>query len=86
MPAISNTTPPFDVAPLLAHELQHAVEIAEHEEVRDAAGVRRLYVTIGREGATDEFETDAARSTERTVREEIRAARVLASARRTSRD
>jgi hypothetical protein len=84
--AISNTTSPFDVAPLLAHELQHAVEIAEHEEVRDDAGLRRLYAAIGREAAADEFETDAARQVERTVRAESRTARILTSARRTNRD
>jgi hypothetical protein len=39
---ISATVPFFDVAPLLAHELQHAVEIAAEPAVIDDRGVRRL--------------------------------------------
>jgi hypothetical protein len=59
-------------APLLAHELQHAVEIAEHEEVRDEAAVRRLYRQIGYSTGEDAFETAAARQVEAHVREELR--------------
>jgi hypothetical protein len=84
--AINNNTAPFDVAPLLAHELQHAVEIAEHEDVRDDTGVRRLYAAIGHEAAADQFETDAARQTERAVRAELRVARIVAANGRTNRD
>jgi len=58
--------------PLLAHELQHAVEIAEHADVRDDAGVRRLYASIGHQHGIDQFETDAAVQIERTVRAELR--------------
>jgi hypothetical protein len=61
-----------DLVPLLAHELQHAVEIAERDEVRDEAGVRRLYRQIGRAGRDDSFETDAALAVELAVRLELR--------------
>jgi hypothetical protein len=61
-----------DLVPLLAHELQHAVEIAERDEVRDEAGVRRLYHQIGRAGRDDSFETDAALAVELAVRLELR--------------
>jgi hypothetical protein len=57
-----------DFAPLLGHELQHAVEIAERGEVRDEDAVRRLYREIGRPGPRDSFETDAALDVEWQVR------------------
>ncbi len=59
---------------LLAHELQHAVEIADRDEVRDDKAVRRLYMAIGRAGGADRFETDAALDVERQVRLECRQA------------
>jgi len=58
--------------PLLAHELQHAVEIAEHEEVRDDDGLRRLYREIGHSSGEDAYETEAAREVEALVRQELR--------------
>ena len=61
-----------DFAPLLGHELQHAVEIAERHEVRDEDAVRRLYREIGRSGPRDSFETDAALDVELQVRLECR--------------
>jgi hypothetical protein len=68
-----NAAVPFaDVAPLLAHELQHAVEIAEHAEVTDDDGLRRLYERIGRTSGGDRFETEAAREVEWIVRGELR--------------
>jgi hypothetical protein len=60
------------LGPLLAHELQHAVEIAEHEDVRDEPAVRRLYLRIGRSTGDDAFETDAAQEVEAVVRRELR--------------
>jgi hypothetical protein len=66
------TLPPFDVTPLLAHELQHAIEIADCPDARDDEGVRRLYQRIGHQHGTDKFETEAARDVERLVRQEIR--------------
>ena len=58
--------------PLLAHELQHAIEIAEREDVRDDAAVRRLYRAIGRADGDDRFETDVAVRVEAAVRRELR--------------
>jgi hypothetical protein len=60
-----------DVAPLLAHELQHAVEIAEREDVTDDGAVRRLYKRIGRASGGDRYETNAARDVEWIVRGEL---------------
>ncbi len=64
--------PGGDLGPLLAHELQHAVEIAEHEEVRDEPALRRLYQCIGRLHGADSYETDAAQEVEALVRQELR--------------
>ena len=64
--------PDGDVTALLAHELQHAVEIAERTDVRDDEGVRRLYRAIGQSSGRDAFETDAAREVEAAVRRELR--------------
>lgn len=66
------TVPPYDVTPLIAHELQHAVEIAEHAEVRDEGAVRRLFSSIGYQHGIDSYETQEAKDVERTVREELR--------------
>ena len=76
---INSATPPFELPALLGHELQHALEIAEHVEVRDDAGMRRLYAAIGREQGIDRFETDAAVRVERAVRFEVAGAGVAAS-------
>jgi len=55
----------------IAHELQHAVEIAEHSEVTDASGVVKLYrgIALGRcrEGLSEECETARALETEEAV-------------------
>jgi hypothetical protein len=61
-----------DQGALLAHELQHAVEIAEHEDVRDEAALRRLYARIGHEHHPDAYETDAAQEVELQARRELR--------------
>ena len=39
---LSAMTHPRDRAPLLAHELQHAVEIGRDRDVRDIAGLQKL--------------------------------------------
>lgn len=72
---ISVFNAPAEVAALLAHELQHAVEIAEEDEVRDEDGVRRLYQRIGRAGPSDSFETEAAIDVELSVRAELHSRR-----------
>ena len=69
---INSATSVLDRPALLAHELQHALEIAEHREVRDDGGVRRLYAAIGTQHGVDQFETDAAVRVERQVRAELR--------------
>jgi hypothetical protein len=71
--AINAHVLPGDRLPLLAHELQHAVELANAPDVRDDDGVRQLYRRIGRASGLDEFETAAAMNTERRVRREMAA-------------
>ena len=55
----------------VAHELQHAVEVAESPDVLDSASLAALYrrIAIGRcgQGLSDECETTRALTTERTV-------------------
>ena len=54
------------------HELQHAVEVATHTEVRDSASLALLYTQIGVRSATkDRYDTTAAQSTGRRVRAEL---------------
>jgi hypothetical protein len=66
-----------DLAALLAHELQHATEIARAPDVVDDAGVLRLYRIIGEErGAGNAFETAAAREVGARVRTELSQGRV----------
>jgi hypothetical protein len=59
----------------MAHELQHAVEIAEHPEVVDATGALRLYrqLAVGRcrDGLSEECETTRALATETQVLNEL---------------
>jgi hypothetical protein len=69
---ISSSIPFQERGPLLGHELQHAVEIAAREDVRDENALRRLYLQIGRTGSADSFETDAALDVECQVRLECR--------------
>ena len=69
---IGAMTPPYERGPLLAHELQHAVEIAREPDVRDDDGMRRLYLRIGEDrAARASFETAAARATGLRVRREL---------------
>jgi hypothetical protein len=64
-------TPIFDQIPLLAHELQHAVELARAPAVRDTAAMRQLYARIGiNPGQAHMFETLDARLAERQARRE----------------
>jgi hypothetical protein len=62
--------------PLVAHELQHAVEIAQHPEVRDAASLERLFTGLAIKfgcGGTTCYETQAAKDIEWTVSKELKA-------------
>lgn len=56
-----------------AHELQHAAEVAEHPDVRDAPAMERLYQRIGERSsiAHNRYDTAAARSMGRRVRQEL---------------
>jgi hypothetical protein len=67
--SINVLIPPMDRVPLLAHELQHATEIAGDPDARDEDGIRELYRHIGL-GAADRYETIAATEIERRVRAE----------------
>jgi hypothetical protein len=55
---------------LLAHELQHAVELAEAPDVSDVEGFRRLYGRLGGQHST-RFETAEAAQIMRIVEGEI---------------
>jgi hypothetical protein len=73
---IDALTTPDDLIPRLAHELQHAVEIARHPDVRDATGMKALYARIGLDAREQvSFETGAAQAAERRARAEGIAAR-----------
>ena len=65
----------LDVAALIAiagHELQHALEIAAHPEVRDSTDLAVLYRRIGIQGnIPNHYDTSAARSIGRRVRAEL---------------
>lgn len=56
---------------LVGHELQHALEIAEAQEVIDQASMERLYRRIGTPDGPDTFETERAIETEWRVRKEL---------------
>jgi hypothetical protein len=62
---------PRDRIAVLAHELQHAVEIAAHPEVRDAHTMADLYRRIGWQTTHGCFETDAARDMTTLVRRRL---------------
>ena len=61
-----------DSIALIAHELQHAAEVAAAPRVRDAAGMSTLYLGM-RENAGDpgRYDSAAARTTESIVRREV---------------
>ena len=60
---------------LLAHEIQHALEIGRHAEVVDVDAMESLYEGIGfatdRDGPARHFETDAAKAVQRAVLDEM---------------
>lgn len=54
------------------HELQHAIEVATNPDVRDSAGLARLYERIGIRGAGhNTYDTAAAQDTGKRVRQEM---------------
>ena len=59
--------------PLLAHELQHALEVLSDESATSLDGVAKLYERIGvRRPGAGVFETDAARRVQDLVNREVR--------------
>jgi hypothetical protein len=60
---------------LLAHELQHALEIGERTDILDADGMESLYEEIGFQssdsGSHRSYETEAAKSVQRAVDHEL---------------
>jgi len=62
------------VVGLMAHELQHAVEVAQTPGARDLESLQRLFVRVGLSTACDPsrcFETQAALDVQDAVREEM---------------
>ena len=58
----------------LAHELQHALEVSDHENVTDQRSLLALYKRIGRpsvSGLSEAWETDAAQDMAFQVRREL---------------
>jgi len=51
----------WDRLPLLAHELQHAVEVAEDRDVTSPADLRVLYRRVGIQTGADRYDSIAAR-------------------------
>lgn len=56
---------------VVAHELQHAIEVAAHAEVRDSRSLAQLYRRIGIEAHRGGYDTVAARVTGWRVRTEV---------------
>jgi hypothetical protein len=61
----------YDIVASLAHELQHAIEISHHPDVRTEADLAQLYKQIGDERERLTFETNEAQSAGRAVRSEV---------------
>jgi hypothetical protein len=62
-----------DLIAVAGHELQHAIEVASHPEVRDVASLAVLYTQIGVPSASarHRYDTLEAQSTGRRVRAEL---------------
>lgn len=56
---------------ILGHELQHAVEVAEHPDVESAEDLRSFYRQSGVRTGPDSFDSEAARHAGYVVRDEI---------------
>ncbi len=63
---------PAERIALLGHELQHALEVAEAPEVRDAETMAGMFRRIGSEVAFNTFETRGAREVAHLIRRELR--------------
>lgn len=60
-----------DAIALLAHELEHATELADAPDVNDMEGFLALYQRIGKPSGWHQYETAAAQETARLVRREV---------------
>ena len=61
-----------DAIALIGHEMQHALEVAGHAEVKDSGGMIKLYERIGHpSGGEHVYDTIAAQDTGRQVRREL---------------
>ncbi len=67
----SDRASPYRVS-VLAHELQHALEVLEHPDIADSAGVARLYAGHARTPGGRVAETDAAQAAGAAVLRELR--------------
>lgn len=68
---VSRADAPLWRVALLGHELQHAVEVAEAEDVASSEDLRALYHRIGVRTGLDAYDSMAAREAGYTVRDEI---------------
>ena len=69
---INRRMSPWQQIELLAHELQHVVEIVEDPAVRDQKAMEARFALLGwREGRGGAFETQAAIEAERQARREL---------------
>jgi hypothetical protein len=67
--------PPMELLSTIAHELQHALEIAREPDVRSPDAMRMLYQRIGSHGANAHmYDTADARDAARRVRQELHSA------------
>ena len=70
--ALDRKLPPKTMIALLAHELQHALEVADAPEIRDLDSFRQHYEQNGfRNTALNTFDSRTARETGRRVRAEL---------------
>jgi hypothetical protein len=64
--------PRRDAIALIGHEMRHALEIAEHPDVRNLDDMIRLYERIGHSsGGEHTYDTTAAQDAGRKVRSEL---------------
>jgi len=71
---LNSTGPISRVTAVLAHELQHALEVAQVAEARDLASLQQLFEKVGLAAACEQegcFETRAARDVEHEVQGEM---------------
>jgi hypothetical protein len=72
----TNLAPDYAIA-VLAHELQHVVEVLRAGPPKDAAAIAALFAVLDHQTADSKFETEDARAIASLVRGELRAQRRL---------